>query len=144
MINLEALVRTVAKEQGIDEALLCAVVEQESAWNPWAIRYEPAFERRYCPGRPHDATSWGLGQVMGLTARELGYGGKYISQLCDPREGLIACCRKLHQCLRSANGDRRAALLRYNGGSRPAYADEVMARVEKYERPLANPAVTLE
>ena len=25
----------------------CAIIEQESAWNPWAVRYEPAFFARY-------------------------------------------------------------------------------------------------
>jgi len=31
----------------LDPALVCAVVEQESAWNPWAIRYEPLFFAKY-------------------------------------------------------------------------------------------------
>jgi soluble lytic murein transglycosylase-like protein len=36
-----ALARKAAAAQSLDPALVCAVVEQESAWNPWAMRYEP-------------------------------------------------------------------------------------------------------
>ncbi|MGH9396208.1 MAG: hypothetical protein ACRD18_05090 [Terriglobia bacterium] len=32
---------------GLDPVLVCAVIEQESNWEPWAIRYEPAFYDRY-------------------------------------------------------------------------------------------------
>ncbi len=41
--QLVALARRAAAAQSLDPALVCAVVEQESAWNPWAIRYEPLF-----------------------------------------------------------------------------------------------------
>jgi soluble lytic murein transglycosylase-like protein len=40
--NLVLLARR-AEEEGLEPALVCAVVEQESNWNPWAIRYEPRF-----------------------------------------------------------------------------------------------------
>jgi len=33
-----------------------------------------------------------------------------------------------------AGGDVRGGLLKYNGGARPAYADEVLGRVAKYAR----------
>ena len=35
------LARHIACEHALDPALVCAVIEQESAWNPWAVRYEP-------------------------------------------------------------------------------------------------------
>ena len=41
------LARRIASEHGLDPALVCAVVEQESSWNPWAVRYEPGFLSRY-------------------------------------------------------------------------------------------------
>jgi soluble lytic murein transglycosylase-like protein len=45
--KLVALARRAAEEEGLDPALVCAVVEQESNWNPWAIRYEPLFFAKY-------------------------------------------------------------------------------------------------
>jgi len=64
----------------LDPSLVCAVVEQESAWNPWAIRYEPAFFSKFVASLYTNnkiaATeayargfSWGLMQVMGQVAR---------------------------------------------------------------------------
>jgi soluble lytic murein transglycosylase-like protein len=41
------LARTIAAAHTLDPALVCAVIEQESAWNPWAVRYEPGFLSRY-------------------------------------------------------------------------------------------------
>ena len=48
-------------------ALVCAVIEQESAWNTHAIRYEPGFRTRYVAplGLPPTeevarSISWGL------------------------------------------------------------------------------------
>jgi soluble lytic murein transglycosylase-like protein len=40
-------------------------------------------------------TSWGLMQVMGATARELGFKGRFFTELCDPMEGLNYGCRYL-------------------------------------------------
>jgi hypothetical protein len=41
--QLLLLARKAAATQSLDPGLVCAVVEQESAWNPWAMRYVPAF-----------------------------------------------------------------------------------------------------
>ena len=41
------LAQRAAEAEGLDAALVCAVVEQESGWNPWAMRYEPAFFAKY-------------------------------------------------------------------------------------------------
>ncbi len=45
--DLIALARAAAEAHQLDAALVCAICEQESAWNPWAIRYEPAFFTHY-------------------------------------------------------------------------------------------------
>jgi len=44
---LIALARAAAAAHSLDPALVCAVCEQESTWNPWAIRFEPEFFARY-------------------------------------------------------------------------------------------------
>src|SRR5437899_2957568 len=99
-----------AGEHGIDPALLKALCEAESSWNPWAARWEPNFFRKYVAplysaskieGGATEAymraMSWGLGQVMGQTARELGFTGQFLTELCDPPIGLEFCCRKLRK-----------------------------------------------
>jgi hypothetical protein len=45
--KLLALAQRAAEAEGLDTALVCAVVEQESGWNPWAMRYEPGFFAKY-------------------------------------------------------------------------------------------------
>jgi soluble lytic murein transglycosylase-like protein len=126
----------------MDEALVCAVADHESGgWNPWAIRYEPAFEKKYDPADPvklptehySRAFSFGLMQIMGETARELGFAGPYITQLCSPDVGLEYGCRKLKRCVDAHPGDTRAALLAYNGGSNPQYPDLVLQLIKQYQ-----------
>lgn len=100
--HLLALARAAAARHALHPALICAVVEQESAWNSFAMRYEPAFRARYVAplGLPITeevarSISWGLMQVMGQVARENGFDGKFLSALCDPAAGLDCGCRVL-------------------------------------------------
>jgi soluble lytic murein transglycosylase-like protein len=94
--SLIALARAAALAHSLDPALVCAVVEQESAWNPWAIRYEPGFLARYVAplftAGKISATeayarsfSWGLMQVMGQVAREHGFGSSPSDSAVIPR-----------------------------------------------------------
>ena len=100
------LARQIAAEHGLAPALVCAVIEQESAWNPWAVRYEPGFLSRYIAplytsGKLSAteaytrAMSWGLMQVMGQVAREFGFKEASLSELCDPAAGIEFGCRIL-------------------------------------------------
>jgi soluble lytic murein transglycosylase-like protein len=134
------LARQKASEHGLPPELVCAVVEQESGWNQWSIRFEPAFERRYIhPALPQapsteemaKAVSWGLMQVMGEVARENGFAGPFAS-LCDPGTGIEIGCKVLAHKLAVNEGNVERALLAWNGGGRPQYAAEVLARVQKY------------
>jgi hypothetical protein len=67
-------------------------MEQESNWNPWAIRYEPLFFAKW--------------QV----ARKKGVSSLYLSALCDPANGLSIGCRVLRHKLSAAGGDAARAL----------------------------------
>ncbi|MGH9700043.1 MAG: transglycosylase SLT domain-containing protein [Candidatus Acidiferrales bacterium] len=100
--NLLALARAAAARHALDPALVCAVVEQESAWNSFAMRYEPAFRARYVAPlglslseEVARSISWGLMQVMGQVARENGFDESFLSALCDPAVGLDCGCRVL-------------------------------------------------
>jgi soluble lytic murein transglycosylase-like protein len=140
---LVTLARKVAAAHSLDPALVCAVVEQESGWNPWAIRYEPLFFSKYvAPQYTNNKISaseayargfsWGLMQVMGQVARETGFDALFLSALCDPEQGLSIGCKVLRKKLDAAAGDTTRALLAWNGGGNPAYAAQVLARRPHY------------
>src|ERR1700684_3916974 len=89
------LARTLAYEHVWDPARGGAVVEQESAWDAHAIRYEPGFRARYVAPLNLPATeevarsiSWGLMQVMGQVAREHGFQRPFLSARGDSSAGL--------------------------------------------------------
>lgn len=136
--ELKEKAKYYARLHGLEGALVCAVVEQESNWAPWAIRYEPAFQERYVEPQNLGETetvarsiSWGLMQLMGEVARELGFSGK-LASLCDPDTGLDYGCRHLKNKLDSHGGDVHAGLQAWNGGGNPEYADQVLARKSRY------------
>src|SRR5260370_24765374 len=139
--SLITLAKKTAAVYSLDSSLVCAVIEQESGWNPWALRFEPLFERRYIhPALPSAPTteelclaiSWGLMQVMGQTARESGFRGKFLNALCDPATGLSVGCAVLADKLKQTKGDSQEALLLWNGGCNSAYPGQVTARMCRY------------
>lgn len=141
--QLLAIARKEAATQSLDPALVCAVVEQESAWNPWAMRYEPAFFAKYVASLYTNnkvsaseayarGFSWGLMQVMGQVARETGFDALFLSALCDPEQGLAIGCKVLRKKFDAMAGDTLRALLAWNGGGNPAYPGQVLARRTHY------------
>ena len=158
--ELLALAHDAARAHDLWPELVCAVIEQESAWDRWAMRYEPAFYKRYIEpqlARPggQDATpragspraalsdteararafSWGLMQVMGQTAREHGFSASSLAQLCDPVTGLDLGCRVLAAKLAAAEDNVVRALLLWNGGGNRDYPAAVLARTARYAAP---------
>jgi soluble lytic murein transglycosylase-like protein len=136
--QLVSLARNIAISHGLNDALICAVVEQESDWNPEATRFEPAFLRRYIEPLQLDpetskqrATSYGLMQTMLQSVVEIGYTGDGPS-LYDPATALEWGCRLFQKKLLRANGDQHTALLYWNGGGNPLYPGQVIARMQHY------------
>jgi len=141
--QLLTLARKAATVQSLEPALVCSIVEQESAWNPWAMRYEPAFFTKYVAplytNNKVSATeayargfSWGLMQVMGQVARENGFDAPFLSALCDPEQCLAIGCKVLRKKFDSMAGDTTRALQAWNGGANPTYAAQVLARRAHY------------
>jgi len=137
--GLIALARTTAQRHSLDPSLVCAIVEQESAWDTHAIRYEPFFRTRYVAplGLPPTeevarSISWGLMQVMGQVAREHGFHGKFLSELCEAGAGLDVGCTVFATKLAAARGDVARALTLWNGGASDDYPAQVLARAGKY------------
>jgi len=117
--QLLVLARKTATVHSLDPSLVCAVVEQESAWNPCAIRYEPAFFSKFVASLYTNnkiaATeayargfSWGLMQVMGQVGRE--------------ETGFFDAMA----------GDTTRALFAWKGGANTACAAQVLARRAHY------------
>src|SRR5271155_6176946 len=137
--ELLSLARDAATKHSLDPALVCAVVEQNSAWAAHAIRYEPAFRTRYVAplGLPPTeeiarSMSWGLMQVMGQVAREHGFHGPLLSSMCDPAVGLAIGCTVLAAKLAARAGNVPRGLTLWNGGGNPDYAAQVLARLARY------------
>ena len=150
------------------------------AWNPepryryfWNVRSNQPFrsvkaEEVAAKFPPHDfpalagddqewwgqQASWGLCQIMGAVARELGFKGKYLPKLCsDPALNLALGCEHLaHQMAWArglyvglASGEQaaitRSGLAAYNGGRsmnspngplrNREYADKVLVRYHR-------------
>jgi soluble lytic murein transglycosylase-like protein len=140
--NFIAIAIETARKHSLDPALVCAVIEQESAWNPWAMRYEPAFAKYIASLFTNNKVSaseayargfsWGLMQVMGQVARENGFSDRFLSGLCDPSVGIEFGCRVLRKKIDLAKGDTLEGLLAWNGRGNPNYGQEVLARRGKY------------
>ena len=129
---------------GGDLPLFAGLIHAESNWNPYAIRYEPAYYTRYV--QPLDgltateehslAMSWGLCQIMGQTARRMGFMGKYLAELCDPLTNLEYAARLLKENYNETHS-WTAALAMYNGGPtgnrQPPYRNQYYVdRVEQH------------
>lgn len=146
-----AIANRVGVDYDINPKLLAAVAQTESSGNTWAMRFEPTWLYFYFIAdnaqrcgitkdteRAAQATSWGLMQVMGSVARELGFRGS-LAQLCDPEIGLRLGVEKLAKCRAQQGGDMDCGLLAYNAGTirrdgagKPAnqiYLDKVKANL---------------
>ena len=117
--------------------IIAAVIATESAFDRWAIKYEPHYSWLYGDdesekteamrkllAKVDDRTEWksqqfsyGLMQVMGAVAREYGYEGKYLTSLCRASQGLKHGCMHLKIQVKRYSGNVNKGLAAYNAGS---------------------------
>lgn len=95
-VAFDDLIRSTALQQGVDPALVRAVVHAESGFNPQAVS-------------PKGAT--GLMQLMPATASRFG-----VSNIYDPNENVRGGVAYLRFLLNLFNGDERLAVAAYNAG----------------------------
>ena len=146
--ELVTLAKAKAVSHSLDPALFCALVETESGWYTHASRTEKGFKKRYIDPiksvkrwgstsyeteRENRATSFGLCQVMGQVAREMGFEGRSLGELCIPEIGLEFGARRLAKAMDRKGGNVSEALLNYNGGADKEYAARVLDKVKNYE-----------
>ena len=128
----EPLIESKAARHLLPSNLIQATILVESSGNPFATRFEPAFYDRYIKNKPFSfippgcskdteaigrATSWGLLQIMGETARCIGFRG-WFGELLTPEVGLEWGCRYLAR-LRDRffeSGGWEVVCRAYNGG----------------------------
>ncbi|MBW7996902.1 MAG: transglycosylase SLT domain-containing protein [Candidatus Glassbacteria bacterium] len=90
------LIERAAANEGVDPALVAAMIAQESGGNPGAV--SPAGSR-------------GLMQLMPSTARMLG-----VANVFDPDQNVTGGVRYISGLLERYGGDERLALAAYNAG----------------------------
>lgn len=123
---------SAATAHDLPSGLIQALFMVESSGNSLAMRFEQIFYDRYIKGKPLSfvppgcskdteaigrATSWGLLQIMGETARSVGFRG-WFGELLTPEVGLEWGCRYLAR-LRDRflnNGGWEVVCRAYNGG----------------------------
>ena len=120
--ELTTLIKSAASRRSLPWELVYAICQVESSLNPSAIRHEPHY--RWLVGdnetmspteRQDQMTSWGLMQVMGAVARELGHTGP-LSDLLDPPTGLFYGCLHLRR-FRAKYDIWPDVIAAYNAGS---------------------------
>lgn len=130
---------SIAQEQNIDHELVLAFIEVESSFYPFAHRFEPKW--RYVLSddqierlalhnnissqteRIDQMTSFGLMQVMGSVARELGYQGN-LADLYYPNYGITYGCKKLKSLIEKYPDSQDDAISAYNAGTPTIVAGE--------------------
>lgn len=100
--EISSMIQQAASQEGVDQALLQAVAEEESGLRPCAVSRKGAM---------------GLMQLMPATVAELG-----VRDPFDPRENLFAGARFLRHLLTRFGGNAALALGAYNAG--PATVEE--------------------
>lgn len=122
------LIRDEASVYDLDPNLVASIIQTESRGDTYAMRYERDFRFRKEPhkfARINNITeetenllqscSFGLMQVMGCVARELGL-AKPLVTLFEPDVGIEYGCKKLHELSLKYN-EIDDIIASYNSGS---------------------------
>lgn len=132
--NLIAIASHECATRGLDPKVISALIHTESGWNCDVSRYEAGFRWTFNADKfsqrlgitlatetMHQMTSWGPMQLMGGTARSLGFTG-YCHTLCYAEIGISWGCEYfLRNCAKFKTLPEQIAS--YNAGT-PTYAKD--------------------
>jgi soluble lytic murein transglycosylase len=151
----EDIISKYAKEYKIPESLIKAIIKKESSFNPWAIRVEPGYWKKYKDNisklkidvkwlKYPDivGASYGLMQVMLPTAVEIGFEFKFPTELLDPDINIKFGCLYLSKLYKKYK-NFEDSISAYNQGNNrkddegkyknQQYVDLVLAYQKEYE-----------
>jgi len=151
-MKYKELIEEKAEEHDIPSDLLKALIETESSFNTYAVRYEknwiyfvkPFDKFHFHAGteRTSQMMSWGLMQIMGSVSRERGFEGRFLSELMEPEVGLEFGCRHLKYYYNRYNNWNNA-ISAYNQGSNrkdddgnyqnQSYVNKIIKRRKNYK-----------
>lgn len=144
--DFKALVK-LSNSDSVKHSLLHALARAESSLNPYAARFEPNWSYHYNVGfwakklgitrateHTFQATSWGLMQVMGTVARELGF-DRHLTELVNPEYNVIIAIRKL-DLLFEKYGKLTDVISAYNQGWPKKNADGTYANQRYVDKVL--------
>lgn len=151
------LIKTTCTRRKLDYQLMCALIEVESSFNTYAVRFEPVQTpdtddpverlrittsnqaRAFHPekfAKKNGITliteialqrcSVGLGQVLGSTARSLGFDGPLL-KLCDPNTGIFWSCEAFERPIKPCHSIEEE-VASYNAGT--ARIDKATGKLE--------------
>lgn len=157
-------IRKYSEINNIDPEVVAAIILQESGGYQFAERFEKLWFARMLPwtrrkmenhGYVHPkgppgllqekrqrATSYGYMQCLGITAREHGFDGRYLGELCDTEKNLHFGCAifktKERAAKRRLPGGTKEQILKqtllfWNGGGSPSYPEKVLSRIDRGE-----------
>lgn len=123
------LIKHEAAIFNLDPILVAAIIGVESDGDPYRNRIESADRKRNNPERfaklsnidiPTEAAnqimSWGLMQIMGTTARDIGF-QKSLLMLIEPEYGIEWGCKYLAMQMKDCDGNVQDAISAYNRGT---------------------------
>lgn len=149
---------SVAKTLDIDPAIMIALFRIETAGDSYRCRYEPKYKNVYYVSRYADSlritfeteeifqkTSFGLGQILGSTARMIGF-TDHMPMLCNPSIGcywsglyLGNLIKKYADLYKAVSAYNAGSLLKDGSFSNPEY----VARFRKNYLDLRKPALKI-
>lgn len=133
-------------EFSLEVALIKALIQVESSFKERAYRFEPAFYDRYIKDNAKYldhvyysypriiSASFGLTQLMYLTAEELGFKNVDPEILYDPEANIKLGCKFLRKKINLYGLER--GILAYNSGS-PRYSDPTIEHNYCYLKKIA-------
>jgi soluble lytic murein transglycosylase-like protein len=154
-LKLLGLIINTAKQAQVPPELALAIIEIESGGNPYAASVNPTYPYTMTQAKRPDncnvnteiymqKTAWGLMQIMGATARSLGFDG-WLPELTVPEVNLLLGIKHLQTLMGRYHKKYGLAgvMAAYNGGSprlradgkfvNQVYVNKVTKAMEKYK-----------